>query len=307
MERKGGIMAKAVVCDFCLAEGKGFFHKPERLADGHHVCKNCKSIIQSYKLPVKYDIFQTLVTAQPNMVDMIMGAYLENHQPDETVAKFYPLPATPLHEGEHCINGVKATLVVDPEEIPEEAAIKEISKIRKKNINNISDYTGSGKGKKITGTLYETEAAIYFMSDNFINCHRLGYVKRNTGDNDRIIVQTPHRSFTYKIENADLFFLRERFFQKVSAAKHNKTQHLIYIKGENEVTITPGVYDIPKALKPGRYKVKAINDAGLHMRDSLGRIKDYYETEDAIDLDDGGVLECTGEYELQWIGESEDE
>lgn len=298
-------MAKTIVCDFCLAEGKGLFKKPERLADGHHVCKNCRNIIQKYKLPVKYDIFQCLVTAQSNMVDMIMGAYLENHNPDDTVAKFYPLPSTPLHEGEHCINAIKATITVNPEDIPEEDAIKDISKIRKKNINNISD--SEGKGKKVTGMLYETEAALYFMSDKFINCHRLGYLKRNTGEDDRITVQTPHRTFTYIVENSDLFFLRERFFQKVSAAKHNKTQHLIYIKGENEVTITPGVYDIPKALKPGRYKVKAINDAGLHMRDSLGRIKDYYETEESINLDDGGVLECTGEYELKWIGESEDE
>ena len=42
--------------------------------------------------------------------------------------------------------------------------------------------------------------------------------------------------------------------------------------------LTPGVYDIPKSLRPGKYVVTAIRDAGLHMKDSLGRVKDYYET-----------------------------
>lgn len=300
-------MAKNTVCDFCLSEGHGLFNRPETLADGHHICKNCKSIIQSYGLPVKYDIFQCLVTAQPHMTDMIMTAYLEYNKPDDVIAKFYPLPAIPLHDGEHCINAIKATISVNKDEIPVEDAVKEIYKVRKKNQNNIPDCVERGKAEKVKGMLYETEAALYFMSDKFINCHRLGYIKRNTGEDDRVTVQTPHKTFTYKIEHSDLFFLRERFYQKVTAAKHNKTEHLIYIKGENEVTITPGVYDIPKSLRPGRYRVKAINDAGLHMKDSLGRIKDYYENEEAIDLDEGGVLECTGEYELQWIGESEKE
>ena len=39
------------------------------------------------------------------------------------------------------------------------------------------------------------------------------------------------------------------------------------------------------------------------MKDSLGRVRDYYETEDSIDLTNGGTLEVTGEYELKWIGE----
>ena len=97
--------------------------------------------------------------------------------------------------------------------------------------------------------------------------------------------------------------MRERFFRKVNAAACNKKQHLIYIRNDNELTITPGVYEIPRSLRPGIYKVKAVNDAGLHIRDSIGRVKDYYENEECIDLSNGGILECTGEYELQWVGD----
>lgn len=89
----------------------------------------------------------------------------------------------------------------------------------------------------------------------------------------------------------------------MNAAKNHKDEHLIYIKNDNELRITPGVYDIPRSLRPGIYQVKALKDAGLHVKDSLGRITDYYETEDSIDLSNGGTLEVTGEYELKWIGE----
>ena len=97
--------------------------------------------------------------------------------------------------------------------------------------------------------------------------------------------------------------MRERFFQKVRAVKHNKQQSLIYIRNDNEYRITPGVYQIPKSLKPGRYQVTPLNDAGLHIKDSLGRVRDYYASEESIDLTAGGTLECTGEYELKWIGQ----
>jgi len=297
-------MAKNV-CDFCLSEGKGLFGRPATLPDGHHICKNCRSIIQSYGLPVKYDLFQTLVTADPNMQDMIMGAYLENNSPDAAIAKFYPYPAIPLHDGEHCINAFKASITVQKSMIPEEDAVTDICSIRKKNISDIYDSSARTNSERVQGMLYETEVALYFMSQKFINCHRIGYIRRSQNDNDRISVITPDHTYTYMVQHADLFFLRERFFQKVNAAKHNKTQHLIYIKGENEVTITPGVYDIPKSLRPGRYKVTAINDIGLHMKDSIGRVKDYYASDEHIDLEEGGILECTGEYELKWIGESE--
>ncbi len=296
-------MAKKKVCDFCLSEGGGLFNRLEELSDGHHICKDCKKLIQKYNLPMKYDLFQTLVTAQANMKDMIMDAYLENHDANEALAHHYPFPPVLMHAGEHCINSVTASLTVDQAMIPDIPAVRSIQAVQKGSINNIKDASGDGPKETVTGTLYETEAALYFLSPYIVNCHRLGYMKRNTGDTDKVKVVTPTKEFTYSIEHADLFYLRERFYQKVNAARHNKDKHLIYITNDNQVRITPGVYDIPKSLRPGIYKVKAIKDAGLHIKDPLGRVKDYYENEQHIDLRDGGVLECTGEYQLQWIGE----
>lgn len=290
------------VCDFCLSEAKGFFSSMEHLPDGHYVCSKCRKIIRSYDLPVKYDIFQCLVTAQPHMRGTIMGAFLENHNADECLAKYYPLPSVLLHEGEHCINAIDATLHVSRDEIPAEHAVTNVNEIRRQTIHNIADGNGSDK-TAVKGILYETEAALYFVSDHIINCHRLGYIERNNDDDEHIIVNTPKKTYTYDVEHADLFFMRERFFQKVKAAKGNKQQSLIYIRNDNEYRITPGVYQIPKSLKPGIYEVKPLNDAGLHIKDSLGRTRDYYANEQSIDLSDGGTLECTGEYELKWIGQ----
>ncbi len=297
-------MAKNV-CDFCLSEGSGIFSRPMKLSDGHHICKNCRSIIQSYGLTVQFDLFQQLVTAQPNLRDMIMDAYLETHDPKDSLAKFYPFPRVLLHDGEHCINAIEATVNVDKDMIPEKDAVTSIADIQREDINNIPDATGPNRRNvvKVTGMLYETEVALYFMSDKFINCHRLGFMKRNTENNNSVVVETKKYSYTYNIKHADLFYLRERFFRKVNAAVNNKHQHLIYIRNDNELTITPGVYEIPRSLKPGVYKVKAVKDDGLHIRDAVGRVKDYYENEELIDLSEGGILECTGEYELQWVGE----
>ena len=297
-------MAKKV-CDFCLSEGGSLFSRLSRLSDGHHICKNCRSIINSYGLPIQFDLFQQLVTAQPNLRDMIMDTYLESHDPQSTIAKYYPLPKVMLHEGEHCLNAYPAKITVEQSDIPEKNAITSIESITRNDINNISDANNKRSSKTVKGMLYETEIALYFMSEKFINCHRLGFVKRNTNDNNHIVVATKKYTFTYTVEHADLFFLRERFFRKVNAAASNKKQHLIYIRNDNELTITPGVYEIPRSLRPGIYKVKAVNDAGLHIRDSIGRVKDYYESEECIDLSNGGVLECTGEYELEWVGEKE--
>jgi hypothetical protein len=119
------------VCDFCLSEASGMFSRHEKTADGHYICKNCKAIIQSYGLPVKYDLFQTLVTAQPNMKDMIMDTWLENHKAANALAKFYPLPQILLHDGEHCLNAVKAVYNVKKESVPQEFAVKSIADIRK--------------------------------------------------------------------------------------------------------------------------------------------------------------------------------
>lgn len=290
------------VCDFCLSEPSGLFNRHEKLADGHYICKSCKEIIQSYGLPVKFDLFQTLVTAQPNMKGMIMDTWLESHKPEDAIAKYYPLPQVLLHDGEHCLNAVKATYNVKKESIPQEFAVKNIAEIKKGTIHNIGDSAERSGSEKVEGILYETEAALYFLSEKIVNVHRLGYVKRNTKDDNHIIVQTPSKTFTYQVPNADLFFLRERFYHKVNAIMSNKRQHLIYISDDNRLTVTPGIYDIPRTLKPGIYKVKAINDAGLHVKDALGHVKDYYENEESIDLSAGGTLECTGEYKLEWVG-----
>lgn len=237
------------------------------------------------------------------MKDMIMDTYLETNKPEDVIARLYPLPKILLHEGEHCINAIRANLRVSPSSIPNEYSPRSIVEVRKSTINNIPDAVSKKESMKIEGMLYETEAAVYFMSEHIINCHRLGYVVRNTNDTDKIRVVTPTKTFTYAVENAEMFFIRERFYQKVNAAKNHKDEHLIYIKNDNELRITPGVYDIPRSLRPGIYQVKALKDAGLHVKDSLGRITDYYETEDSIDLSNGGTLEVTGEYELKWIGE----
>ena len=298
-------MAKKV-CDFCLSEGKGLFSGFEKLADGHYICKDCKSVLREYDLPLKYDLFQSLVTAQPNMKDMIMDVYLEKNAADDAFAKYFPMPSVLMHGGERCINTAKASIKVDKEAVPTTTAVQTVAEVAKNTIHNICDAQ-SENTDVVYGTIYETDAALYFISDHFVNCHRLGYMERNNNANDKIIVVTPSKKFTYNIDHADLFYLRERFFQKATAAKHNKRQHLIYMTNDNKVTITPGVYEIPRSLRPGKYKVKAIKDAGLHIKDQLGRVRDYYENEDLIDLSDGGQLECTGEYQLQWIGENPEE
>ena len=67
--------------------------------------------------------------------------------------------------------------------------------------------------------------------------------------------------------------------------------------------LAKGKYDRTTALGI-KASGEAIKDAGLHIRDALGRVVDYYESEKSIQLRDGGVLECTGEYQLKWIGEN---
>ena len=300
-------MAKHV-CDFCLSEGGRFFNRPKRIPDGHHICKKCRATIESYGLPIQFDIFQQLVTAQENLRDMIMDAYLESHDANLAIDKFFPLPEIRLHDGEHCINAIPATITVERSDIPDYPAIRHVSDIQRKDINNIPDVSMDRKknGMIVRGMLYESEVALYFMSEKFINCHRLGFIRHDLDDKTKIVVQTKKNTFTYTIQRADMFFMRERFFRKVNAAANNKHQHLIYIRNDNEMTITPGVYEIPRSLRPGVYKVKAVKDKGLHVRDSIGRVKDYYDTDECIDLSDGGILECTGEYELQWVGEKKD-
>lgn len=294
------------VCDFCLSDMSGVFNRPTKLLDGHQICRKCKAKIEEYDLPVKYEIFQELVTAQPNLRDMIMDTYLESHGHAETLAKYYPEPSIKLHDGEKCISAIPASIRVNVTDVPEGFAVINISEVGRNEINNIANAPSDDKRitTVIEGTLYETDVAIYFMSDHIINCHRLGYVERNNDIEDQIIVKTKKYTYIYDVEHADLFFMRERFYRKVNAVANNKHQHLIYIKNANEMKITPGIYEIPRSLKPGTYKVTAVRDAGLHVKDAIGRVKDYYETDECIDLSEGGVLECTGEYELKWVGDS---
>lgn len=295
------------VCDFCLTEGKGLFSGLEKLKDGHYICRNCRSKIEKYGLPVKYDIFQCLVTAQPHMQDMIMTAWLENHSADQILYDLYPLPDILLHEGEHCLNAIEATQTIQKDDLPEELYhANSIAEIRKKNIADVPSTSSRTGSMKVKGMLYETEVALYFISDSYVNCHRLGYVLKDRDETDRIMVQTKKKSFTYIVKNADLFFLRERMYRKVNGVLNNKDTNLIYISNDNEVTITPGIYDIPKNLRPGKYEVKPVNALGLHVRDQLGRVTDYHEDDISIDLSAGGSLESTGEYKLKWIGEMDE-
>ncbi len=296
-------MAKKKVCDFCLSEASGLFSGFERLSDNHYICRNCKSILKTYGLPVKYGIFQCLVTAQDNMTDTIMNTWLENHDPVEVMNDCFPEPSVSMHEGEKCINAFKASITVQKADIPAEQAVRNISEVKRSLISDIPSSETRSQSQKVEGMLYETNVALYFLSDHFINCHRPGYIVKDGPDTDRITVVTPKKQFVYMVDHADMFFLRERFYQKVYAALHNKDTHLIYIRNENEVTVTPGIYNIPNVLKAGIYEVTAINNKGLHVRDALGRVRDYTESDVSIDLSDGGVLECTGEYKLKWIGE----
>ena len=114
---------------FCLSEGKGLFNQPKKIEDGHYICKDCRSILTSYNLPLKHDIFQTLVTAQENMRDMIMDSYIKNHDINEMMAKFYPVDDMPLHPGEHCISKVKAFQTVSKDSIPYTRATDKIAEI----------------------------------------------------------------------------------------------------------------------------------------------------------------------------------
>lgn len=296
-------MAKKI-CDFCLAESKGLFNRNEKISGGHYICKNCKSIIQSYDLPLKFGIFQRLVTAPEHMRGMIMDAYLEDHPAVDVMNQFYPLPEVALHDGEHCVNAIPATLEVTGSLIPEADAVISVAEVRKSTIHNIPDALSKEGKVKVKGTLYETEAGLYFMSPKFVNCHRIGYLKKDEKtleETRKIVVETPTKKFTYTVSHSDLFYLREKFFTRVNAALNNKQSRLIYITNDGKFRVTPGIYNIPKVLNPGEYSVKPISGKGMHIKDKVGRIVDIPEDVTNITLPDGGTLECTGEFELKWI------
>ena len=49
----------------------------------------------------------------------------------------------------------------------------------------------------VKGKLYETDAALYFISDNFINCHRLTNMIHNNNELKTIVVNEKGKTFKY--------------------------------------------------------------------------------------------------------------
>ena len=288
-------MVRSRICDFCLDEPKGLFNRPEELLDKHHICKNCRRIIESYDLPVKYDLFQLLVTSEPEMREMQMGTYLESHKPEDCIARFFPLPATPLHKGERCINTCRTSIRVKSAMIPDATAVPTVSAITRNDIVNLQSASGKDS-VTVNGTLFHTDAALYFISDHFINCHRLANVIRDNPDTSVIHVLEGTRSYTYPVSHADLFFMRESFFNKIMA-KLKKKKNLIYIASENTMTITPGVYSVGRNIQAGTYYVSALDDKGLRVRDAAGGVQRW--NNGRIQLDEGSRLEVTGEYQFR--------
>ncbi len=289
-------MAKSKICDFCLDEPKGLFNRPMALTDGHCICKRCKKIIESYKLPVKYDIFQLLVTNDSKMKDMLIGAHLEKNTPEDVIAKYYPLPSMLLHEGERAVNVVDASITVLTSLIPDTKKDIKICDITRKDFDQLNTATGDSGVSEVSGKLYETDAALYFISDNFLNCHRLTNIVHNNEPNV-IVVHEKGKTFKYKVKYSDLFFLREALFNKAAAIQDKKDGNLIYLSSENTMTITPGVYSVPKNISAGVYYVSALKDQGMKVRDAVGRVKECRSGR--VRLDEGSSLEVTGEYQLR--------
>lgn len=290
-------MAKSKICDFCLDEPKGLFNKPKLLKDGHSICKRCKKIIERYSLPVRYDIFQLLVTNEPSMRNMIIGNYLEQHTPEEIIAKFFPLPNMLLHDGERAINVVDSSITVLSSLVPQEKKNKRIADITRKDFDQLYSVEAENGTATIKGKLYETDAALYFISDNFINCHRLTNMIHNNSELKTIVVNEKGKTFKYNVAHADLFYMREALFLKAAAVQSNKSGNLIYLSSDNTMTITPGIYSIPKNILPGTYYVSPLKDHGMHVKDALGRVKECRSGR--VQLDEGSSLEVTGEYQLR--------
>jgi len=286
------------ICDFCLEEGSGLFNQPTKLRDGHYICRNCREIIENYNLPVKYDLFQLLVTAEPNMREMMMGDYLETHSAEEVYAKYYPIPNMILHDGEHCINARKAKVRVLKSLIPEDKAPERIADVAKNNISNIPNAPSESGSAIVEGMLYETDAALYFMSEHFVNCHRTTNMVRNSGNKKVIMVLEHGKQYTYAVPNADLFLLRSTFYHMAGTNKENRRKSLIYLQSENTMTLTSGSYSVPKNIKSGIYYVNPVNEADLSVIDANG--KSHSVTRGRIRIDEGSRLEVTGQYEFRF-------
>ena len=57
--------------------------------------------------------------------------------------------------------------------MPQEKKNKRIADITRKDFDQLYSVEAENGTATIKGKLYETDAALYFISDNFINCHRL--------------------------------------------------------------------------------------------------------------------------------------
>ncbi len=292
-------MADKKVCDFCLAEQRGVFHRLHRMRDGNYVCSDCRRIIESYGLPLQLDLFQKLVTADENRRDMLMRDHLEQMSAADCIAKYYPMPAIMMHKGEHCINVTDATIIVDPSKIPAEKAPENILDITAKDVKNLGDFPD---GVKVKGKLVETEYALYFLNEYFINAHRLNDIVHNKDSMKALRVVSSLNTYTYEVGHVDLMFMREAFFNRlVASAKDN----LIYLSSENTMTIMPGSYLVPRNIPSGTYYVSAVKDEGLHITDALGKRRRIEEKR--IRLDEGSRLEVTGEYKFRINERAEDE
>ena len=84
---------------------------------------------------------------------------------------------------------------------------------------------------------------------------------------------------------------------KAAAVQSNKSGNLIYLSSDNTMTITPGIYSIPKNILPGTYYVSPLKDHGMHVKDALGRVRECRSGR--VQLDEGSSLEVTGEYQLR--------
>ena len=283
------------VCDFCFNEYKGLFTHTETLPDGHIICRSCRQKIESYGMRVKYDLFQLLVTADPKMREVIMSDYLESHSVDETRAAFFPDSPIPLHAGEHLINQVPASIAIDAALIPQRDVIQRIAGITKKDVSNLYDVPN---GTEVKGTIYETDAAFYFLSKHFINVHRRTNIVHSIEDLNAIHILERGHAYTYKTPHTDLFFMRDTLHRLMVAKEKTAHASLIYLSSDNTMTLMPGIYMVPKNVRPGTYFVSpASSPATLQVRDAQGRIRTVADGE--LDLDEGSLLEVTGSYEFR--------
>lgn len=294
-------MAKKL-CDFCLEEGKGIFNQPKQIDDTHFICRHCRKIIESYDLPVEYDLFQVLVTAEVRIREMIMNTWIERHQEEDLFSRYYPSCPIPLHPKEVAITVIKSSIVVDPSKIPTTVAVNNISQVTHKQIVNLET---DEQGQKVEGLLVETNAALYFLSEHFVNCHRLSTIATDCLDETEVHVIEHGKMFSYEVPHADLFFMRHTFFHLLTIAKEEKKKNLIYLTSDNTMTLTPGIYRVPRNIKSGTYYIRPVDNGRLSIRDAAGRIQDGGKGR--INLDDGSIVEVSGKYQFRYRDIEEDD